>query len=156
MSSPFTSAGCKQEFCQSETSSSSWGHLCRLVLHRFTTPVSIWFALCSSYLALSNTCFIQTSSSTFLLISQTFRTYSFKHISQPPLDLVSLLTLPFATTFPEQPDTSRLVEALPQVHAERKTSEPGAFYKVRQTKSRHCQMSLTHSMNNCFLSVYYF
>ena len=123
------------------------------------TPVLIRFAfksLRSPHLALPYSCFIQISSSTFLFISQSFSTSSFKHISHPSLDLVSLLTPPTAKIFPEQPDTSRLVEALLHARTERKTSWLGAFYNVRQTKSRHCQRSVTCSINNCFLLVYYF
>lgn len=65
-----------------------------------------------------------------------------------PCTLVSLPLLPGAKLFPGAPHQQ--TGGGPTGSTGRKTSQLGAFYNVSQTKPRHCQITVTCSLNNCF------
>lgn len=66
-----------------------------------------------------------------------------------PCTLVSLPSLPGAKPIPAAPHQQ--TGGGPTGSTGWKTSQLGAFYNVSQTKPRLCQITVTCSLNNCFL-----
>lgn len=142
-SMPFASKGCKPQQCQCESAPSPWAHPWRSL----DTPLphgASWDGICPPILVLPNLAlpYIQ-------ILPSTLPAKSFKHVSPPPLHSgVSPIAAP-SQTLPSSPTPADWRG--PTGSTGRKTSQLGAFYNVSQTKPRHCQITVTCSLNNCFL-----